>query len=150
MTEHEQEMRQVYAAVRKAERCLQMRHPDAHLARRVKQNGSEEIVDWCPDCERPVTRDRSGGARTSYSRLDVGRMGIAVSSLPEVRQGLRYRLCQRCDTFQLCEWHHAGPKELYGEEEADRMPLIPLCRPCHAALTELTRTRIAALRKGDH
>jgi hypothetical protein len=128
------------------DQCRTLMHPPAYLAKRLKQNGSHEIVDWCPTCEQVVTYDKTGGRRTSYSKQWLEEQSIAFSSLPEVADRLRYRRCFYCHHYRLCEMHHTHPREIYAAD-ADKHPIVPACKECHQEQTAITRQRLARVRR---
>lgn len=122
------------AILARQEICRQQKHPDASWVRRIHGNGSVHLVYWCDRCARAVTQEcyPVRGANVSADWLKE-KHGISAAELPELRFEMRFRLCQRCRTTQLCEDHHWAPQAVF--EDADEWPIGPLCKACHDRFT---------------
>ena len=125
--------------------CQQIGHPDAEVVWQIAGNGAKHLAYWCRTCDGNVTY-----AKTKKSFLSVRDLpgDTATDKLPVVCVVERIVSCFLCHQPHRCEWHHIAPRELYGDD-ADRFPLVPLCATCHRWATDLTRAKIAVLRRGS-
>jgi hypothetical protein len=90
--------------------------------RRVS-NGSLQVIWTCP----------CGMASTPIPHAELERIGIVVRELPIVADytGWYARCIVRgCESDEV-EWNHIAPKEIFGEEEAERWGMVALCRRHH-------------------
>lgn len=131
---------------RETERCELEAHPRAYWRRRVFDNGSIHVEFFCETCERAVTQERYG-TRGPWVPNDwfaerVGKdAGVTVDELPLSRRSLRYHLCYLCGATALCEFHHVAPQAIYGTD-AERYPVVPLCKTCHDAETDRFKEKL--------
>lgn len=107
-------------------------HVLAQWHKRVYDNGSTHIEFFCERCERPVTREKYGVKGHSVTP-EWFREHIKADpdGLPLRRRSLRIHICYLCgrDDSQ-CEYHHVAPQSIYGKD-AERYPVVPLCKTCH-------------------
>ncbi len=118
-------------------RCGREHHPEAFWARRLTANGTYQLNFWCPQCRRPVTTERVAEAKghaVSAEWLE-DHYQLKVLDLPEVRDCVRINLCTFCGKAEPCEYHHVAPHAVFGPD-ADKFPVVPLCKPCHLGVTE--------------
>jgi hypothetical protein len=123
-------------------RCGASAHPPAAWYAVINASG-RHFQFLCPECERPVTKERYPAAPGASVTDDWLRetLGIVASDLPEYRRGLRLHLCYLCGVTEPCEFHHVAPQAIYGVD-ADKYPIVPLCDACHDAETRVFTERL--------
>jgi hypothetical protein len=106
------------------------RHGDAFLARKIAENGAVQVGFYCRECRRWVTREKGG--RGVWLPHDDALLGDAdLETLPIVETWMTFRRCEGpCGRTLQCEEHHVAPRVIFGAD-ADRWPLVYLCRECH-------------------
>lgn len=130
---------------RDARKCELEGHALAQWHKRVYDNGSIHIEFFCERCDRPVTRDKYKTKGHSVTE-EWFRAQIKANpdELPLRRRSLRIHICYLCgrDDSQ-CEYHHVAPQAIYGND-ADKYPVVPLCKSCHDAETKDFSDRLEA------
>lgn len=123
-------------ALRDAQRCEIEGHVRAYWHRRVYANGSTHIEFFCPDCDRPVTREKfSTKGHSVTAEWFRAATGENPELLPMHRTSLRLHQCYLCKATAQCEFHHVAPQAIYGND-AEKYPVVPLCKSCHDAETK--------------
>ena len=122
------------------QRCTLEGHPSAEWLRRMYGNGSLHIEFYCLDCDRPVTAERYGtrGHAVSaewFAEHITSQCSVTPDELRIHRGALRLQLCYLCRKTAPCEYHHVAPQAIYGKD-ADKYPVVPLCKVCHDTETK--------------
>lgn len=104
-------------------------HADAELARCESNKG---IGMWCGRCRNWVTK-QVGYDRPWLPKDHPALAGLDLTRLETIGQSIYRKCAGPCGALAFCELHHVAPKSaaFFGADEADRWPLIWLCRPCH-------------------
>ena len=97
-------------------------HDVGDWALKVITNGAKYRGWWCYDCCGWAEKDGKRWHTTTGWDLDV--LTVAETADPVE--------CGHCGAVTFCEWHHYGPKEQFGEADAERWPQGWLCLDCHA------------------
>jgi len=98
-------------------------HRSHELRRHMACNGHWQVGNFCLDCATFIKFPDQPGMWFSHK-------GLILDDIPIETWGVMEE-CGHCKTMQFCEWHHYGPKEMFGNDDAESWPQGWLCVSCH-------------------